>query len=567
VIEQATSEAPEARYAAASELEADLNAWLKTRPVAARGGGLGYRFGRLVQRNKSATALTAAALLVLVGSSIWFTWQLAEERDLAQAALKETEAALARAEDLREFLVDLFRAAEPDRPRDQLPSTEELARPGRPAGPGRRRRAPGRTPGHAAGPRRGLPGPVPERRRRAVDRRGGGAGAGACRTATGGPGPGAGAAGPACPAKYRMAEAEEWLLEAEALAAEADAGWNTYASIREYRAQLTTLLGNRLALEMIDPVHFEIRPGGRSSPGYITSTDADVRVERSPGRSARALEFRNQAAELVERTEGVESLAHAIEHRHRAELLLRMGRFDAAEDNLINALALYDRITEHPNQRRALAQLSFGWLLFYTGRYEQALDRIRQSNEEWAAAQGLTVAEFGLGFDLIGQRNADIQRWEEAEQYLRKAQTQLAESGPELDRRLNSTEIALAFVACHQGRIEEGVRLLAEVHARISKERPDTTVRGSRFLTARAACRYHAGEQEQALDAIDRALEKLTEPGFAMIHAERRILRARILVKLGRNREATVSLDQAQRQLEAVGLPEHPVMKRIHHLF
>ena len=566
IVEQATREAPEARYSAASELEADLTAWLRTRPVAARGNSPGYRFGRLIQRHKAATALVTAAALVLVGSSIWFTWQLAEERDTARAALNDTEAALARAEDLREFLVDLFRAAEPNRPRDELPNTKELLAVGARRALDENAAPPAERLGMllvlgevylalyqhedaeplidtAVALGRTLAEQHPVELARALELKG--------RLAL---------------QRLQMAKAEEWLLEAETLVMGMDAGWNTYVSVREYRSQLTTLLGNNhLALEIMEPVHLEIHQGRHAHPRVHHRVLSRMALLNAVlGDTAQALEFRDQALELVKATEGEESFAHAFEHRHRAELLLRMGRFDAAEDSLLDALALYDRITENPNQPRALAQLSLGWLLFYTGRYEQALDRIRQSNEEWAAAQGLSIDEFGFGFQFLGQRNADIQRWDEARQYLRKAQAHFIESGPEFERRLNATETSLAYVACRQGLVDKGARLLARVHSRISKAQPDTPAHGDRFLTARAVCRHHVGDHQQALDAVDRALEKPYEPGFAMIHAERRILRARILTALGRDREAAESLDQAERQLEAVGLPEHPVIKRIH---
>ncbi len=565
VTEQATREAPEARYAAASELEAELTAWLKTRPVAARGGGFTYRLGRLVQRNKSAAVLTTIALLVLVGSSIWFTWQLAEERDLARAALQDTESALARAEDLREFLVDLFRAAEPYRPRDALPSTEELLALGARRSLDENAASPAERLGmllvlgevylalHQSeyaeplidaavtlGRERSELQPV--ELARALELRG--------RLAL---------------QQYRMAEAKEWLVEAEALAGDSDAGWNTYASIREYRAQIKTLIGNPLdALNLIEPIHFEIRHGRQVQPRLQHRVLTRMSVLNAVmGDPTRALEFRNQAADLVERTEGKKSLAHAIEHRHRAELLLRLGQFDAAEENLLDALALYDRIIEQPNQRRALAYLSLGWLKFYTGRYEQAFERIRQSNDEMAAAQGRTAAEFGTGFRFLGQTKALIHRWDAAERHLRQAQAQFVEMGPEFERSLDSIDITLATIACRQGRIEEGVRLLAETHARLGEAALDTPASQSRFHEARAVCDYRAGNHQQALEAVDRALELSSEPGFAMIHVERRILRARILAALGRNQEAAQSLDRARQKLEAVGLPDHPVMARI----
>ncbi|MFW5927450.1 MAG: protein kinase domain-containing protein, partial [Wenzhouxiangella sp.] len=133
IVARATADSPEERYFSAAAMGADIDAWLAHRPVAAHDGGPGYRLARLIQRNLLVSAVTGMALAVIVGGGTWMTLQLAEERDRAQAeaeraeaALEQTEAALARAEALGGFLTDLFRATSPDRPRDQLPTTEEI---------------------------------------------------------------------------------------------------------------------------------------------------------------------------------------------------------------------------------------------------------------------------------------------------------------------------------------------------------------------------------------------------------------------------------------------------------
>ncbi len=568
VIDRATSEAPEARYAAASELEADLTAWLRTRPVAARGSSPGYRFGRLIRRHKAATALVAAALFTLLGSSIWFTWQLAEERDTAQAALKETEAALARAEDLRAFMVDLFRAAEPDRPRDELPSTEELLALGARRALNEDAAPPAERLGMllvlgevylalyqhedaeplldaavTLGRQRAEQQPVDLAR--ALELQG--------RLAL---------------HLIRWDEAEDWLQEAEALVAGSDAGWNTFASIREYRAQLALQrIDSQQALELIEPVYIEIRQGRQVQPRVHHRVLMRISgLYAMKGDVAQVLEIHDQAANLIERMEGEGSLAHATGHRRRAGLLLRLGRFADAEDSLLQALALADRIAEHPNQARARAYFSLGYLMFYTGRYEQALARTRQGIEECAASRDLAASEHTCGIHDLGRMKARMQRWESAEQYLQQAQVQLVEMGPQFERWLALNETWLAFVACHQGRIEEGTRLLTKVHARSDTARPDPPGVQAQILTARAACRYRAGNHEQALEAINGALEVINHPhpGYAMLYARRRILRALILAELGHSHQAAESLDEAQQQLEAVGLTEHPVMERIH---
>ncbi len=566
VVELATNESPEARYSAASELEADLSAWLKTRPVAARGGGFGYRFGRLVQRNKFAAVLATVAVLVLVGSSIWFTWQLAEERDVAQAALKETEAALARAEDLREFLVDLFRAAEPDRPRDQLPSTEELLA----LGTRRAMDEDAAPPGERLGMLLVL-GEVylALHQNEEAERLLGAAVALGRAHAEQQPLDLA----RALVLKSRLAlirvkpdQAREWLLEAERLAGSPESNWNTYASIRKYRARVTNLRGDlRRSLELIEPIYLEIRQGRQTQPRIQYWVLMQVAWLYSVfGDPAGALEALEQAAGMVQQLEGEESLSHANEQLSRSEVQRRLGRFDAAEEAIHSSRALIERIAEHPNLAYAASHFDLGQLMFYTGRYEQALHQMTKGIEECTATRGFAPDDHPCGIYDIGKMKAYMQRWDSAEQYLQQSREQFVEMGPPFKARLARTEVMLAFVACHQGRIEEGAHLLAKVPTRYDVETLGTPANQAHFLTARAACHYHAGDHEQALDAVKSALESSTQPGYAMLHAERFILRARILAALGHNRHADESLEQAQQQLEAVGLADHPVMKRIH---
>ncbi len=566
MVELATHESPEARYAAASELEADLSAWLKTRPVTARGGGFSYRFGRLVQRNKFAAVLATAAVLVVVGSSIWFTWQLAEERDVAKAALEETEAALARAEDLREFLVDLFRATEPDRPRDQLPSTEELLALGARRALDENAAPPAERLGmllvlgevflalyQAEDAEQLLDAAVvlgrahteqqPVDLARALELQ-----------------------GQLAMHQVRWAEAQEWFTEAETLVDESGTGWNTFASIRESKSELATLRGNHhQALGLIEPVYLEIHQGRQVQPRvhYRVLTRVAM-LNAGLGDPAGALEVLDQAADLIAHLEGEESLANANEHLGRAGLMLLLGRFDAARDTLLRVLALTDRIAEHPIRTRALTYFRMGYLKFYTGQYNQALDWYKRGIEECAASRELTAEDHPCGMYGLGWIQAYMHRWEHAEKQLLEARTQFTDMGAPFERWLAWTKTIFAFVACHQGRIKEGAHLLDKVHAHPGKDQLGNPGSQAHFLMARAVCHYKAGDYEQALEPVDRALEIWTHPGLASAHAERRILRARILAALGHNRESAESLDHAQQQLETVGLPDHPVMKRIH---
>ncbi|MEM1093930.1 MAG: serine/threonine-protein kinase [Bacteroidota bacterium] len=100
---------PEQRYASAEQLGADLRAHLAGMPVSAQQPTLSYRLGKFARRNR-ATLATAAAVLLLVTSLVGFyTYRLGLERD--RATLEADKAT-----QIKDFVVDLFDAADPDRP-------------------------------------------------------------------------------------------------------------------------------------------------------------------------------------------------------------------------------------------------------------------------------------------------------------------------------------------------------------------------------------------------------------------------------------------------------------------
>ena len=97
---------PEARYASAEALAADLRRVLAHRPVAARAPSAAYRSGRFVRRHRLGVAATVAALVALVGSGAFYTVRLAAERDRAEQAAAE-------ADRTADFLESLFADADP----------------------------------------------------------------------------------------------------------------------------------------------------------------------------------------------------------------------------------------------------------------------------------------------------------------------------------------------------------------------------------------------------------------------------------------------------------------------
>lgn len=94
IVRKAMAAEPSQRYASAAQLADDVRRYLAHEPVQARGGGVGYRARRFVQRHTGGVALATLALLgVLVAASIALY-----QAQVARAAEREASVQRARAE-------------------------------------------------------------------------------------------------------------------------------------------------------------------------------------------------------------------------------------------------------------------------------------------------------------------------------------------------------------------------------------------------------------------------------------------------------------------------------------
>lgn len=94
IVLKALRKEPESRYPSAGEMALDVERYLAGQPIEVRGPSFGYRFGKLVRRNKIASALTAACALLLVGLAATATYQsrrIARARDLARLEQQKAE--------------------------------------------------------------------------------------------------------------------------------------------------------------------------------------------------------------------------------------------------------------------------------------------------------------------------------------------------------------------------------------------------------------------------------------------------------------------------------------------
>lgn len=105
IVAKALRKEPAARYASVENLADDLLRHLENRPVLARQGNFGYFVGKFMRRHRFALGAAAAMVALALG----FTWALVNQ-------LEETEMARQRAEGVSDFLIEMFQAADPNRP-------------------------------------------------------------------------------------------------------------------------------------------------------------------------------------------------------------------------------------------------------------------------------------------------------------------------------------------------------------------------------------------------------------------------------------------------------------------
>jgi len=120
IVARCLAKRPEQRYTSVAQLADDVSRHLERRPIAARLGERGYRMRRFVQRNGLAVALGSIVLALLAGFAVFTALanrELARERDQAQRREHKAKFQQARAQQVSDFLVGLFKATTPEQRR------------------------------------------------------------------------------------------------------------------------------------------------------------------------------------------------------------------------------------------------------------------------------------------------------------------------------------------------------------------------------------------------------------------------------------------------------------------
>ena len=129
IILKALNSEASRRYGSAQALGEDLQRWLDGLPVQARPDSRWYRTRRFIARHRVGTAAAAVMVLSLTTGIIVATWQAREANRQAQEARRQTleaEKQTKRAEQVKDFLIGIFRASSPEEWEGKDPTARDL---------------------------------------------------------------------------------------------------------------------------------------------------------------------------------------------------------------------------------------------------------------------------------------------------------------------------------------------------------------------------------------------------------------------------------------------------------
>ncbi|HKY32480.1 MAG TPA: serine/threonine-protein kinase [Candidatus Polarisedimenticolia bacterium] len=119
IVLKALRKEPADRYASVDLLSEDIRRHLNGMPVAARPATLRYRTGKFVSRHRRGIGAATAGVILVVSLAVFYAARLSEARRRAEAEARSS----ARVSD---FLVDLFRSADPMEARGEAISARQL---------------------------------------------------------------------------------------------------------------------------------------------------------------------------------------------------------------------------------------------------------------------------------------------------------------------------------------------------------------------------------------------------------------------------------------------------------
>lgn len=564
IVLKAMHKEPERRYESADHLASDIQNYLTDKPVSAHPDSRLYRARKYISRHRiGVSAITAVffSLFIGIGAALWQTKQ-------ANQALTETRQALGRANALQGFLLDLFRSADPDRPRDQLPDTEEILALG-----AKRAMDPGSAPPeerfemlmaiagvysyHAQAAQSGVLSLMDEAvtlarqsntlgsndLSRALERR----------------------------AQYlvfnegNLDEAEEQLIEAESLIVEYPEHWETFARVRITRSWKESFRGDpERALDLLEPLYEKMNQNSNDSQEIRARIlDRLAGLYRGVGDLETSSVFRTRAIKSFEQHYGPESRQYAVALANSVSLEHDLGRFDRAESRAQQAIELYNQIFREPRDYRASVRLSLAETLFSSGHFDEAFEELERSSMEWASFMGQDMNEWRSHFISRGNFYMRINKVDKAIQDFTRLWELVDQYGGQNDYIVSAADMWLAWALCRRGEVRKGNNLLEEIKKRGGETFFGYPENKAELYEARATCSFQSGELKKSLEEIEIALSVFENRGRVVTIADRRILHARILAADNQHEKAAKSLDRAEKNFFELNLTNHPYLTRI----
>ena len=124
IVLHALQKEPERRYATANSLATDIGRYLAHQPVLARGDNWPYKLRKFIVRNARSLAIALLVVASIATLSIYYTMELAAERDRANLAA-------AQSNEVATFLTGLFESASPHESQGEAITAVELLEQGR----------------------------------------------------------------------------------------------------------------------------------------------------------------------------------------------------------------------------------------------------------------------------------------------------------------------------------------------------------------------------------------------------------------------------------------------------
>lgn len=564
VVQRCLRVEPAQRYPSAEALAEDLRRWLQQRPISARQGNRRYRIRRYLQRHW--LPLSAAALVLLsLSAGITLALRQAARADAEAAAARQAEAEARsqaqRAQTITGFVVGLFRAQLPGRPRDEMPSTRELVDRGI-----EQARDP------AAGP--------PDLRADLML-----------------------TLGEIVMARLQFDEAMALAEEAQSLLGDAATAppeaWGRALHLRadvfrfqrryedlrvaldagiafhDARAPLAVrrleMLRERAGLErhmenfgeserLLAALRVEIE--GRDDIGDLPMRLLGdlANVYGAQGRMREAAAMHEEVLAIKRATPETSAVSLSISLFNLGSARFSMGALDEARQRFDEVQATLASI-DTPVQVRAAALHAQARLEHALGRAERALELERASAQEWARNLGHASADQDYLEDWhSGRILADLGRREEARLRLERAVSRMQTRQDAPPPRIAGVQARLAQIHCEQAEVEAARVWLAQARSTLGG--------GAHELLdeAEAVCAMAEGRAEAAVEGLqNRRLRdplSVDDPEFDRMRVE--TLLAEALAAAGRASESRVLADEIEARLERIGaVPEHALRLRV----